>query len=163
MDWQLRPVALGRAGGDEGVDQADDRALIAFGQGSHALKSFPEPPFFRIFLFGFGLRRLQSEQLVGGYAQQHREGDDDISGRRASLVFVVGDGALGGAQGLGYVELGEAASFPKDRKDWLPLCKDSPVGPPPAAADNGPYVDFDVCPTTSSPFYIRTASQDTTS
>ena len=51
----------------------------------------------------------------------------------------------------------------KDRKDWLPLCRNFPVSPPPAAADNGPYVDFDGCPTTSAPFYIRTASQDTTS
>jgi len=59
--------------------------------------------------------------------------------------------------------LSPGMSGSKDRKDWLPLCKDSPVGPPPAAADNGPYVDFDVCPTTSAPFYIRTASQDTTS
>jgi len=51
----------------------------------------------------------------------------------------------------------------KDRKDRLLLCRDFPVSPPPAAADNGPYVDFDGCPTTSAPFYIRTASQDTTS
>jgi hypothetical protein len=74
MDWQLRPVALRRAVGDEGVDQADDGALIAFGQGCHALESFPEPSFFRVFLFVFDLRGFQAEQLVGGHVQQLREG-----------------------------------------------------------------------------------------
>jgi hypothetical protein len=32
--------------------------------------------------------------------QQLGDGDDHMSGRRASLVFVIGHGALGGAQGL---------------------------------------------------------------
>ena len=38
--------------------------------------------------------------------------------------------------------LSPGMSGSKDRKDWLPLCRDSPVGPPPAAADNGPSVNL---------------------
>ena len=54
-------------------------------------------------------------------------------------------------------ELPSHRSVSKDRKDWLPLCRDPSGKPLPAAVDNSDYVDFAVRPSISAPFYMRTA------
>jgi hypothetical protein len=101
--------------GLERVDQANHGALIFLGQLEHFLEAFPETTRLGVLLGGGlgSLGRLRAEELVGADLQSLRELNDDVGGRKVGDGLVLGNRALGGADELGELDLGETASTAK--------------------------------------------------
>jgi hypothetical protein len=98
----------------EGVEEAEDGALVAFGEMSRTAEALPEAEFAALARRRGG--RAEAEQFVGGDAEGAGEGDNGGAGREFGLGLIVGRGSLGGAEGAGEVGRGEAALAAQGRE-----------------------------------------------
>lgn len=101
-------VSGGFAGEEEGVEEAEECALVGGGEVLDLPEAAEEASGSGVVVLVQG---LEAEELVGGDAECLGESGDEPGGRLGiGCIFVVSDHALGGAGGLAELVLGEAAA-----------------------------------------------------